>query len=94
MDREWRFVAVERRLVARSGYVADGRAADAGDPPDDAIALSAEAARLAPEASVVIDVCGLADGTCHLVEYNLLSGSDLYGCDVDAVVAALAARSR
>ncbi len=92
--QEWRFVAVDRRLVARSGYAADGRQAEARTPPPAAVALAEDAARRAPEPSVVLDVCATADGGCHLVEYNLLSGSDLYGCDAAAVIAALADRVR
>lgn len=88
--REWRFVAVDRRLIASSAYVAEGRRTERDAPPPEAIRLAEIAAERAPEPGVVLDVCTLGDGTCHLVEFNLLSGSDLYGCDVAAVVAALA----
>jgi len=89
VEAEWRFVAVARRLVADSGYVADGRAAKLGPVPEGARTIASTAASRSPEASVVIDVCRTASGAYFLVEYNLLSGSDLYACDASAIVAAL-----
>lgn len=87
---EWRFVAVDRRVVAHSGYLAS-REAVASEPPAAAEALAREAARRAPEPTVVIDICQLASGAFQLVEYNLFSGADLYGCDLGSVVVALTA---
>lgn len=91
---EWRFVAVDRRIVAYGGYIADGRAAADRALPDAALRLAEDAARRAPEPSIVIDICALTDGGLRLVEFNLLSGSDLYDCDAAAVVTALAAARR
>ncbi len=86
---EWRFVIVGRRVVTACGYAADGRAGRAVTPPADAYALAERAAAVSPEESVVADVCRLEDGRLFLVEFNLLSGADLYECDADAVVSAL-----
>lgn len=86
---EWRFVAVERRVVAHSGYVADGRARSDSEPPPAAWAVATAALERSPEPTVVLDVCETRDGAYRLVELNLFSGADLYGCDADAVVAAL-----
>lgn len=90
---EWRFVAVNRQLVASSGYAADGRTGRVVDVPEGATALARVAATRAPCATVVIDVCrlkGVSEGASpfRVVEYNLFSGSDLYCCDVEAVVSA------
>ncbi len=86
---EWRFVAVERQLVAESGYQADGRTGEVRAVPEGARAVAVAAAARSPEPSVVIDVCRTDGGDFSLVEYNLLSGSDLYACDATAIVAAL-----
>ncbi len=90
VGEEWRFVAVRRQLVAHSGYLAEGRAGEARAVPEGAAALASAAAARSPEPSVVIDVCRRGSGDFALVEYNLLSGSDLYDCDAAAIVAALA----
>lgn len=85
---EWRFVAVDRQLVAHSGYEADGRASRDIAVPDAAWSLAQVAANRSPEPTVVIDICQRADGGIRLVEYNLFSGADLYACDADAIVQA------
>ena len=87
---EWRFVIVRRRVVAACGYSADGRAGRVATPPAAAYDVAERAAAVSPEESVVADVCRLEDERLFLVEYNLLSGADLYECDADAVVSALA----
>ena len=87
---EWRFVVVDRRVVASCGYTADGRAGLERAPPPAAVDVAYRSAELAPEDHVVLDVCRVADDGYFLVEYNLLSGADLYACDVDAIVRALA----
>jgi hypothetical protein len=42
-----------------------------------------------PQRVYVLDVCETEDGY-RLLELNPFSGADLYGCDLDAVVAAVA----
>jgi hypothetical protein len=87
---EWRFVVVDRQIVAGSAYVAAGRAARAAAVPESVRAYAAEiAAELAPPEPVyVLDVCDAADGL-RLMELNPFSGADLYGCDLHAVVEAV-----
>lgn len=92
VDREWRLVVVEGRVVAGSGYEADSRRRAAPTPPE--ATARAFAGRVAaelepPEAIYVLDVA-LADGVLHVVELNPFSGADLYACDPVAVVAAVA----
>ena len=87
IEQEWRFVVVEREVVAGSGYIADGRTAipdlEKGKPW-----LFAEeiAQRLAsPDAVYVMDVCE-SDRGLRLLELNPFSGADLYACDGDQIV--------
>ena len=90
--REWRYVVVDRRVVAGSAYVANGRNATPDDPSGTPWKLAANvAARLnPPEASYILDVCE-ADGEVRLLELNPFSGADLYACRPEDVVAALSA---
>ncbi len=90
ITNEWRFVAVAGKLVATSGYVADGRETKDSTPPPGAVAVAQQALDLSPEPTVVIDICQTVSDTFKLVEYNLFSGADLYGCDPAAIVAAFA----
>ena len=88
---EWRFVLVGGRVVAQSGYLADGRTPCPSTAPAAAIAVAEQAtarARLAPV--VVADVCQIGV-EFKLVEFNPFSGADLYLCDADAVVRAVSA---
>lgn len=91
VHEEWRFVVVRGVVVASSGYVAAGRRATAAKVPAEALALAREVARAlpAPEPVYVLDL-GRTDAGLRLVELNPFSGSDLYGCDGDAIVAAVA----
>lgn len=91
VEKEWRFVVSEQRVVAGSGYLAESRAALASTPDDAAWRFAAEvAAGLAPpEAVYVLDVCA-SEGELRLLELNPFSGADLYACPVDSIVAALA----
>ncbi len=88
IGREWRFVIVNRGVVTGSAYIAAGRRADRADPTGAPWRLAEEiaAALPPPEPAYVLDVCE-ADGALHLLELGPLSGADLYGCDLSAVVA-------
>ena len=84
---EWRFVAVDRPVVAGSGYLADGRKAVSQTPDSAAWRFAAEVASEMepPEAVYVLDVCETPEGL-HLLELNPFSGADLYACDLHVVV--------
>lgn len=90
--REWRYVVVERRVVAGCAYEAATRTAAADDPSGEPWRFAAQvAAELAPPEPVyVLDVCE-ADGSLHLLELNPFSGADLYACDRAAVAGAIGA---
>lgn len=91
VHEEWRMVIVGHGVVATSGYRAVGRRATAEDVPAEVTALAEVLARElpAPEAVYVLDL-GRTDAGLRMVELNPFSGSDLYGCDPDAIVAAVA----
>jgi hypothetical protein len=92
IGREWRYVVAGQRVIAGSAYAAAGRAplpdVQTGEPWR--LAAAVAAALAPPEAVYVMDVCE-ADGDLRLLELNPFGGADLYACDADAVVAALAA---
>jgi hypothetical protein len=90
IGREWRYVVVDRQVVAGSAYAAADRSARADDPGGEAWAFAGTvAAKLPPpERAYVLDVCE-ADGGLWLLELNPFSGADLYACDAAAVVAAV-----
>jgi hypothetical protein len=93
VEREWRYVVVDGRVVAGSGYEADGRRPRPDDPGGAPWRFAAEVAEALepPQAVYVLDV-GLAAGALRLVELNPFSDADLYACDPAAVVRAVAAR--
>ena len=90
VGREWRYVVVDRHVVAGSAYQADRRTHQADSPASGAWEFAAAVARSMepPEPVYVLDVCE-ADGELRLLELNPFGGADLYGCDRSAVVAAV-----
>jgi len=90
VGREWRYVVVDRRVVAGSAYSAGDRAARPDDPRGEPWAFAADVAvRLEPPERVyVLDVCE-ADGQLWLLELNPFSGADLYACRAEDVVEAV-----
>jgi len=90
--REWRYVVVDRRVVAGSAYASDGRSTLPDDPGAAPWAFAADVARRLdpPEDVYVMDVCE-AEGRLWLLELNPFSGADLYACDCRDVVAAVSA---
>ena len=91
LGREFRFVVVDRTVVAGAAYLPDGRRADASSVDPGARRLAAEvAASLPPPApAYVLDVCARGDDY-RLLELNPFGGADLYGCAPEAIVAAIA----
>jgi len=85
--REWRYVVVGRKVVAGSGYVAEGRSATSDDPNGPAWRFAAEvAADLTPPDPVyILDVCETDKGL-RLIELNPFSGADLYACNGHEIV--------
>ena len=90
MGREWRYVVVSERVVAGSGYQAEGRSATPESPAGEPWTFASHiAAQLKPpEAVYVMDICE-SKGQLRLLELNPFSGADLYACDTDAIVRAI-----
>ncbi|MCB9660030.1 MAG: ATP-grasp domain-containing protein [Sandaracinaceae bacterium] len=90
--REWRYVVVDREVVAGSAYESDGRRALPDDPDGRPFQFASEVARALtpPEPVYVLDMCE-SDGELYVLELNPFSGADLYACDPAAIVAAVAA---
>jgi len=95
IGREWRYVVVNRTVVAGSAYAADTRTPRADDPRGAAWTFAAEVAdTLAPPEDVyVMDVCE-ADERLWLLELNPFSGADLYACSAEDVVTAVSQAAR
>ena len=87
VSREWRYVVAMKRVLAGSGYLADGRTAVQDDPGGSPWQFATEVAEglLPPDAVYVLDVCE-SDGLLRLVELNPFSGADLYACNGLAIV--------
>ena len=87
IGKEWRFVVVNRAVVAGSAY--DPQTRKAVRAPLDSTAAefaSTVAADIsAPERVFVLDVCE-CNGRLRLLELNPFGGADLYACDATAVV--------
>jgi hypothetical protein len=91
VGREWRYVVVDRQVVAGSAYDPVGRRA-LPDGPGAPWQLAEQIAREMepPELVYTLDLCE-SEGELHLLELNPFSGADLYACDATAVVEAVAA---
>jgi hypothetical protein len=92
VGREWRYVVVDRRVVAGSAYDPVSRCSLPDAPGGAPWRLADEIARdlEPPELVYTLDLCE-CDGELYLLELNPFSGADLYACDARAVVEAVAA---
>ena len=90
VGHEWRFVVVNRRVVAGSRYEADSRTEEhaifEGTQWEYAQGVASEIEP--PDRVYVMDVCE-ADGELKLLELNPFSGADLYACDRHSIVQAI-----
>jgi hypothetical protein len=92
VSREWRYVIGMNRVIAGSGYVADGRTAVRDDPGGSPWQFASEIAErlTAPDPVYVLDVCE-SYGMLRLLELNPFSGADLYACDGAEIVSCISA---
>ena len=90
VGREWRFVVVDRQVIAGSGYNAEARSPSAASENSKARELAAEiACSMEPPSPVyVLDICEV-DDKCRLLELNPFGGADLYDCAPQAIVRAV-----
>jgi hypothetical protein len=92
IGNEWRFVIVNRSVVAGSAYDPKTRKPLAA-PLDSAAAVFAStvaSAIPAPEIVYVLDVCECND-QLRLLELNPFGGAALYACDANAIIDAVSA---
>ncbi|WP_428307066.1 ATP-grasp domain-containing protein [Lacipirellula sp.] len=87
---EWRFVVVDRKVVAGSAYDAATRKPIEASLSSAAGELAAEIAQTLPPPATayIIDVCE-CDGAFRLLELNPFGGADLYACNAEAIVRAV-----
>ena len=91
VEREWRFVAANREIVAGCLYCENGKFNS--EPQIDGSAKEL-AGRIASEGFMpdpvwIIDICQTADGEYHLLEIGGFSFADLYACDKSDIVDAV-----
>lgn len=89
INSEWRFVVVDQKVVASSAYDAQTRSSTTNDASPSQLAAQIASQLNVPEPVYVLDLCETTEGL-HLLELNPFSGADLYGCDPDAIVTAVA----
>ncbi len=94
IESEWRFVAVDKKVIAGSQYKHAGKMDPRPEYPPGAFELASQIASsdYEPDPAWVIDVCQTADGSFHLLEIGGFSFCDLYACDKSAIVGGLAGR--
>lgn len=85
---EWRFIVVNRRVVAGSQYKRDGKLQLRVDYPLAAVEFAAKIAShgVEPDPVWILDVCQTDDQQLHLLEIGGFSFADLYLCDKRSIV--------
>ncbi|NQU22383.1 MAG: ATP-grasp domain-containing protein [Candidatus Nealsonbacteria bacterium] len=87
---EWRFVVVDRIVVASCRYEAEGRSESVPLSGGAQWDFAQEIAHklTPPDVVYTLDICE-SDGGLRLLELNPFSGADLYACDRSAIVVAV-----
>ena len=88
IDKEWRFVVVNKQIVAGSAYIADGRSETDNIPCGEEewnYAQNIASVMNPPDDVYVLDICK-SEGNYKLLEINPFSGADLYSCNRSSVV--------
>jgi hypothetical protein len=91
IEKEWRFVVADKRVVAGCRYKSGGEMnlSTGCDPLAHELASKIASGDYQPDPVWVLDICRLADGSCHLLEIGGFSFADLYVCDKAAIVEAV-----
>jgi hypothetical protein len=92
IGREWRLVVMGDRVVSGGQYALNGQRAIGPDLPREVTTFAESMlseVRWRPDPVFMLDVCE-SEGRLWLVELNSFSGSWLYQCDLNAVVAGAA----
>jgi hypothetical protein len=88
--REWRYIVIDKHIVAGSGYEAAGRTSLSEASTDSTWQFAGEVAQAipSPERVYVLDICEI-DGKYHLLEINPFSGADLYASESISIIRAV-----
>ena len=91
IEKEYRFICVNQKIVTGCEYEADGRIGGRTISSEDKEPAFEFAQKIADEnnsffiTAYVIDVCQ-SNGSLYLVEMNPFSGADLYHCDAKIII--------
>ena len=94
IEKEYRFICVNQKIVTGCEYIADGRKGGRTIAPEEKEPAFDFAQKIADEnnsffiTAYVIDVC-ISNGSLYLVEMNPFSGADLYNCDAKKIIVAI-----
>ncbi len=89
---EWRFVIVNRHIVASSGYRANGRISHSEPAPSGAVELAEYIcfnSGYAPAEVYCLDICRTENGKFFGLEVGSFNGAGLYDCDIPSVMDAV-----
>lgn len=86
IEIEWRFVAVEGKIITGSRYGQDDESYTLVEASHPAWILASGLCQLhQPSSAWVIDICQTSDGKYHMLECGCISFASLYGCDLNLV---------
>lgn len=90
IDAEYRFFIVDHQVISGSQYMVNGEIDISPEFPEEALNVAKEVCEWSntPDMAFVCDV-GLCNGEMKIVEYNALSTSGMYACDVSKVLTAV-----
>lgn len=87
IDKEWRFVVVQKKVIAGSGYIAESRSESncitSGKEWD--FAQTIANIITPPDDAYILDICE-SKGDYRMLEINPFSGADFYSCDRTSIV--------
>ena len=87
IDREFRTIVVDKRVITASQYRLRGRLEVRGEVPEEALLYASAVAQLYQPAPVfVLDVCELSSGLYKIVETNTFNAAGFYWCDYHKIV--------
>lgn len=91
VQREWRLVVANGQPIAGSSYTAESRQGQQDEIPAEVQRYAQDAARHIDvgDRIYVLDICETDEGL-RILELNPFSGADLYFCDRDRIVEAVA----
>lgn len=87
---EWRFVIVDKQIVACSQYMLNDEMDEKEGAPKEIYDYAEKACKVwEPEKVWVLDVCQLTNGEIYVLEIGSFSCAGLYDCKIDPIVEAV-----